>query len=147
MCSWHLPVQFIPQDKGSIKIYILIRFHVFTLVNPEIKFQVCHGQHLQRISWFIIRVWNATDKYSQTLPNHWFERVSLHHQTRYSHFKHEKYLALTSRRWLCGALFYIKISSKSSQRQHWAPILMQNETTCNLRGDCVNTECGSPSAQ
>ena len=35
-----------------------------------------------------------------------------------------KYLALTSRRLMCGTVFYIRISSESSQRQHWAPILM-----------------------
>ena len=50
------------------------------IANPEIKFQVCHRQLLQHISRFIIRVWNATDKHSQTLPDYWFKRVSLHHQ-------------------------------------------------------------------
>ena len=83
-----------------------------------------------------ITVYNAAlqDKHSQTLPDHRFEWVSLHHQfcefysTGYSLFNREKYLALTSRRWVCGALLYIKISSKSSQRHNKASIRM---ATCN----------------
>ena len=39
-------------------------------------------------------------------------------------FNHEKYLALTTIRWVSGALFCIGTSSKSSQRQNWSPILM-----------------------
>ena len=52
------------------------------VVNPEIKFQpgsvslATFAAHMP----FIIRVWHATDKHSQTLTDHWFERVSLHHQ-------------------------------------------------------------------
>ena len=35
-----------------------------------------------------------------------------------------KILALTSRRWVCKALVFIAISSKSSQRQNWTPTCM-----------------------
>ena len=38
------------------------------VVNPEVLFQVC-----QHISRSIIQSWNATDKHSQTLPDHFFK--------------------------------------------------------------------------
>ena len=100
------------------------------VVNSEIKFQVCQWQHLHRICQFIIRVRNSTEKHSQTLANHWFKRGALHHQCCWIllnwvlQLQPWKYLAQSPKKWVCGALFNIRIPLKLSQRQHWAPILM-----------------------
>ena len=135
------------------------QWHTLWIPKSSFNREVCHWQHLQRIYRFIIRVWHATDKHSQTFTNHWFERVSLHHQccefylTKVFPFQPWKIFGADIKKCvehvLCWALLYIRISWKLSQRQHWAPILMQHETKQNPWGDWASTECGfcdSPSA-
>ena len=102
------------------------------VVNREIKFQpgsvslATFAAHMP----FIIRVWHAKDKHSQTLTDYWFERVSLHHQcwefysTKVFPFQLWKIFGAHIKKCVCWALLYIRISWKLSQRQHWAPILM-----------------------
>ena len=110
------------------------QWHTLWILKSSFNREVCHWQHLQRICRFIIRVWHATDKHSQTLTDHWLERVSLHHQccefysTKVFPFQPWKIFGADIKKCVCWALLYIRISWKLSQRQQWAPILM---ATCN----------------
>ena len=58
------------------------------------------------------------DRHNQTLPDHWFEKVFESPTQLGIPVSIVKILALTSARWVCEALFYIRISSKSSQKQN-----------------------------
>ena len=126
------------------------------VVNPEIKFQVCHWQHQQRISRFIIRVWNATVKHNQALVDHWFGRVPLHHiccefySTGYFRISRENIW-----RWHQedGCVGHCSISGFPQSHllgNTWLPFWWQHDTEHNLWGDWTNTErgfCGSQSVQ
>ena len=97
---------------------------------------VCHWQHLQRKSRFIIQVWNATDKLSQTLPGHWFERVSLHHQccefysTGYSRFNRENIWRWLQEKGVWGIALYqdfLKVITKAPPGSHSHGNMKQSE--------------------
>ena len=93
--------------------------HTMThILNPEIKFQVCHWQHQQRISRFIIRGEmrrTSMAKHCQIIyfkGSHCIINVVSSTQLGFP-VSTVKILALTWRRWVCRALFDIRISSKS----------------------------------